>query len=525
MKEIWKKIRYASAVCACVLCAAAAVTACKKEPMPQPQPAEYFFAFLQEEIALTEGESRAVGYVLYQGDDPVENADIAWQSEDSGIATVAGNVLTAVAAGETYVTARFAEQTQRAKVMVTARPAVSYVVRLTESERYLYPEERATLTATVTADGAATEINPTFTSSDENVVTVSATGALTPIGLGTAVVTAAYGGSSAVCTVHVENRAVVAVSIAAVKLAVGDTKALDVSVTEDGGVGDATAVRYESRDTAVVAVEGGRLVGKSAGKAVVDVKYGSAEAGVTVEVFDYVIRTPAEFMAINDDLTASYYLENDVDMTGVTYITPAHYSDSQNGKVGFAGRLDGNGKTVRNLDLSYTGKYSNSNALIGLIVQSGVVENLNVQVGGRGIAYSGGICNVNYGTIRNCCVTVGTVQSADNASYAFGGIANQNQRTGLIENCIVDFSEATVSGNIAGLVGRTYNGARYRNCFCVTGTHTGIEPIFNRNNTTPDLSTVYTVTDAAAIYDHDLRTFDGWTLDYTNKTLPTIKQI
>lgn len=93
----------------------------------------------------------------------------------------------------------------------------------------------------------------------------------------------------------------------------------------------------------------------------------------------------------------------------------------------------------------------------------------------------------------------------------------------MIENCIADFTEATLSGNIAGIVGRTYNGAVYRNCFAVAGAYT-LNAIFNLNNTTPDLSTVFVLADPADIYEHDLSTFDGWVLDYVNKTLPAIKQ-
>ena len=516
-----QKIRYAVTICVCILCAAVTVTACKKEQTLQPP--DYFFAFLQEELAMTEGDSRTVGYILYQGDMPVESADIVWQSENDAVATLAGNVLTAVAAGDTYLTATFDGQTYRLKVTVTARPADLYVVQIAESEKYLYPEERATLTATVTANGVAAEIEPAFTSSDENVVTVSENGELTPEGIGTAIVTASYGGSSDVCIVHVENRAVIAVSMSECKLAVGDTKALDVSVTEGESAADASDIRYESRDETVVAIEDGRLVGKSAGTTFVDVKYGSAEANVEVQVFDYAIRTVADFGKIADDLSATYFLENDIDFAGTDYVTVAHWNDSQNGKIGFSGRLDGNGKTVRNLDLSYNGGYTSSNAIIGLILRTGVVENLNVYVSGRDLTNSGGVCNVNYGTIRNCYVKVGEVVSTDNASYAFGGIANQNQSTGVIENCIADFTEATLSGNIAGVVGRTYNGAVYRNCFAVAGTHT-LTAIFNLNNTTPDLSTVFVLADAADIYAYDLSTFDGWALDYANKTLPVIQQ-
>lgn len=244
---------------------------------------------------------------------PVENADIVWQSENDAVATLAGNVLTAVAAGDTYLTATFDGQTYRLKVTVTARPADLYVVQIAESEKYLYPEERATLTATVTANGVAAEIEPAFISSDENVVTVSENGELTPEGIGTAIVTASYGGSSDVCIVHVENRAVIAVSMSGCKLAVGDTKALDVSVTEGESAADASDIRYESRDETVVAIEDGRLVGKSAGTTFVDVKYGSAEANVKVQVFDYAIRTAADFGKIADDLSATYFLENDID--------------------------------------------------------------------------------------------------------------------------------------------------------------------------------------------------------------------
>lgn len=501
-------------IAVCLLLAACTFVGCKKKQQQPEQ--EYFLAFRQDAIAVTVGDTVELGYILYKGDTPVSDAEVAF-SASSAIVTFDGNKMTATAAGETVVTVRFGDMRDSMTVTVAEKEPVLYVVKLDRNEQYLYADETATLTATVTADGKETDIAATFTSSDTSVVNVSSDGKLTPVALGTATVRAEYGGNYDCCTVCVEAPVEITVAPSARKMAIGSKQPLSAEV--DGETAETKDLRFRSWDESVVTVEDGQLVAVGVGKTKVAVLRGSTEADVEVEVYDYAIRSPADFARIADNLSASYYLAQDIDFAGIDYVTPAHWNVSASGTIGFSGRLDGNGKTVKNLDLSYTGVYTNSNALIGIILKNGVVENLNVEVSGHNLDRAGAICNVNYGIIRNCYVKIGNVSSKDNATYAFGGISNQSR--GTIECCIVDYAKASLSGNVAGIVGRTYSGALYRNCFVVAGANT-VKVIFNENNAAPDLSTCHIVSTASEMYRYSLDAFDAWTLDREGLTIPVL---
>ena len=81
------------------------------------------------------------------------------------------------------------------------------------------------------------------------------------------------------------------------------------------------------------------------------------------------IETPAELQAMNNDLDAYYSLQNDIDLTGVTW-TPVGSSTTP-----FIGSLEGNGYTISNLEMNvdaYSVKYI---GLFGLISGNSYVAN------------------------------------------------------------------------------------------------------------------------------------------------------
>lgn len=90
---------------------------------------------------------------------------------------------------------------------------------------------------------------------------------------------------------------------------------------------------------------------------------------------------------------------------------------------------------------------------------------------------------------ENVYVQIYAVSSTDNASYAFGGIANQNR--GIVKDCIVDYAGAVLSGNIAGVFGRIYNDNSVDNVIIVSEEE--IPAIFNKNGYSPSLETCVTI--------------------------------
>ena len=124
-------------------------------------------------------------------------------------------------------------------------------------------------------------------------------------------------------------------------------------------------------------------------------------AEIVVEAYQG-IHNPQEFLAIADDLTGYYMLANDIDFAGISYRKIAHFEDTQSGVQGFSGILDGNGCTVKNIDLSTCAgeyPYDRSHALIGTIAAAGIIRNLNIEniYSSNEISYCAAVANLSYG--------------------------------------------------------------------------------------------------------------------------------
>lgn len=155
----------------------------------------------------------------------------------------------------------------------------------------------------------------------------------------------------------------------------------------------------------------------------------SAMSGEGTELNPYMISTPAELMAISDNLSAHYKLANDIDMSDVYDYKPI--GNAADGA--FTGSLDGSGFTIKNLTIDlpgekYTGLFGyNEGKIINLSL-----SNANI-TGGR---YTGGIAGYSgtKGMIGSCSVS--------------GAVSAKNA---LIECC---------AGGIAG----SYSGPQMNNC-------------------------------------------------------------
>ena len=71
----------------------------------------------------------------------------------------------------------------------------------------------------------------------------------------------------------------------------------------------------------------------------------AAAGGSGIAGDPYLIETPAELQAMNNDLDAYYSLQNDIDLTGITW-TPVGNETSP-----FTGSLEGNGYTISDLSM------------------------------------------------------------------------------------------------------------------------------------------------------------------------------
>ena len=136
--------------------------------------------------------------------------------------------------------------------------------------------------------------------------------------------------------------------------------------------------------------------------------------------------------------------------------TPIGTSDEDS----YSGTFDGQGYTISGL------YFNNSNSsyvgLFGCIGANGKISNVGVLDSYfQFSALGGGVCGVNYGTVRDCKNT-GFVRGL----ATIGGVCGLNEKGGIIEN---SFNEGTVSGTgdnahqVGGVSG--YNNGTIKSCY------------------------------------------------------------
>ena len=121
------------------------------------------------------------------------------------------------------------------------------------------------------------------------------------------------------------------------------------------------------------------------------------------------ISTPAELAAIKNDLSGSYYLTADIDMSGVKWTPIGFYAYAP-----FKGQFDGNGHTISNLTVSNSTAGQNA-AFVGVglfgVCSGAMIENLYVldaSVTNTATSYvaTGIITGICYNTTISNCVGV-----------------------------------------------------------------------------------------------------------------------
>lgn len=194
---------------------------------------------------------------------------------------------------------------------------------------------------------------------------------------------------------------------------------------------------------------------------------------VPVLVCTKIITTAQEFQDINENLSGTYALGNDIDLSSITNFEPLGYFFDNEADIRndyFHGILEGNGYTVSNAKVYWSENYAsdiggiqtydsstvyyngslfkseahqsgNNIGLFQIIGSSGVVRNTtfsNIAIRGRSIL--GVIAGNNSGTIENCiveasCKVQGGTHFYDN-DCNIGGVVGINAASGRIINTI-----------------------------------------------------------------------------------------
>jgi uncharacterized repeat protein (TIGR02543 family) len=218
------------------------------------------------------------------------NKTVSWKSSNTAVATVStSGTVTGVKAGTVRITVTTADGGKTAFCDVTVSPISVTGISLKESTGLLVGATE-TLFSVIEPDNA-TNKNVTWRSSNTAVATVSASGVVTGIKDGTAIITVTTedGGNTAYCTVTVSSLSVsvtgVSLNKTSTSIIVGATDDLDVTITPSNATNQ--NVTWSSSNTAVATVSaGGTVTGIKAGTATITVTSvdGGKTASCTVTV-------------------------------------------------------------------------------------------------------------------------------------------------------------------------------------------------------------------------------------------------
>lgn len=192
--------------------------------------------------------------------DDATNKTVTWSSNNETVATVDNNgKVTAKAAGEAIITAKVGDKQATCNVKVTAAEVAVESITLDKNSLELKAGNNATLTATVSPEGA-TNKDVTWTSDKPEIATVEG-GTVTAKAAGTAIITVTTvdGGKTATCKVTVTPKTVPVSSIqvqGAASIYVGDTAKLTATITPDGASNKAVTWDSQNKDIATVDQQG-----------------------------------------------------------------------------------------------------------------------------------------------------------------------------------------------------------------------------------------------------------------------------
>lgn len=180
------------------LAAAGTMAACG--PEEDPVIAVSGITLSQSSVSLEEGATVSLTATVSPSN--ATDKSVTWSSSDTGVASVAGGVVTAVAKGTATVTASAGGKSAKCEVTVSAKTVAVTGVSLSKTSLTLSPGGSSQLEATVSPSNA-TDKTVKWTSSDPSKVTVE-NGLVKAVSPGTAKVTATAGGFSANCEVTVQ---------------------------------------------------------------------------------------------------------------------------------------------------------------------------------------------------------------------------------------------------------------------------------------------------------------------------------
>ena len=341
--------------------AAAFASCAKEEPIVGTQDKDGFF-INRTELSLNKGTTGTLTATVT----PKGAGTVTWSSSDESIATVQDGVVTAVGGGEAVISAKYGSQELTCKVFVSAlvtsvtldKHAVDFTKGDTQQLSYVIGPEDVNV-----------DLNVTWSSSDEAVLTVDENGLVTAVGGGSASIAVSVNGVTDVCEFF-SHCYPTGVEITPVSASVNvnhttqfTARLLPEDVTEE------LDFEWSVEDASLASVdENGLVSGLSAGETKVIVKAGefSAEAALTVKREIKTVKVKPTSMNYTDgEISFSfgpgcYYYSSyyGVEVVANSYFTVSVPEGYQLDKIEFSPTYNGN----RGDFTVDTGSYSRSNS-------------------------------------------------------------------------------------------------------------------------------------------------------------------
>jgi uncharacterized protein YjdB len=232
---------------------------------------------------------------------------VAWQSSNPAIATVNSlGVVTAVARGTATISAIAEGKVGGANLTVATKNVASVVVSPNPASAAVGQKARLTATVKDASGGVLIGRTITWTSGNPAVATVSATGLVTAVSVGTATISASTAGVSGASQFQSTTVAAASVSVSpsAPNVHVGEDVQLTATATDASGNVLASRVPTWSSSNPIVATvsSSGRVTGVSKGTATVTATVDGKSAPASVSVAN---AAPAPVASITVTLNAS----------------------------------------------------------------------------------------------------------------------------------------------------------------------------------------------------------------------------
>ena len=238
-------------------------------------------------LSLTEGENATLTATVEPAN--ADNKNVIWTSADETVATVVNGKVTAVKEGTTTITVTTEDSGKTAECQVTVNKKIIPVtsVTLDKNELSMVTGNTAALTATVAPEDA-TDKSVAWTSADENIATVSASGVVTAVKEGTTTITVTTndGNLTAECQVTITDPVVPIEHVTAVSLdkksltmTEGDTQTLTATIEPENA--DNKNVIWTSKDSSIATVDNGTVTAVKEGTTTITVT--SEDGGKTAE--------------------------------------------------------------------------------------------------------------------------------------------------------------------------------------------------------------------------------------------------